>query len=187
MNKAMRWLALTGASVAAGAMIGSSAAQAAPAVSASTGSATGNSVQSWNYDDDYVFGPFRGKWECNRFGMYGDRIGAWDRYYCFPSFYPGSGRGWYLKVQEDYWQWDDWDGGWDNDWPYKPNYIGGPLSFDGPHHGGRPHHGFPGKGHPGFPGKGHHGKGHPGKGFPGKGHPGKGHPHKDFTGPNFGD
>ena len=132
MNKAMRWLALAGAGVAAGAMIGSSSAHAAPAAPQPVSATTGTSVQSWDYDDEYVFGPFRNKFRCNQFGWYGKKVGAWDRFYCYFDWEPGSGRGWFLKVDEDYWQWDDWDGFWDKGWPDRPKYIGGPLSFD--HH-----------------------------------------------------
>jgi hypothetical protein len=131
MNKAMRWLALAGASVAAGAMIGTGPVQAAPAGPQANGAGSGTSVQNWD-DEDYIFGPFRNKRSCTRFGIYGDKTGAWDRFYCFRTFYPGSGRGWYLKVQEDYWQWDNWDGIFTKGWPYRPKIIGGPLSFDYP-------------------------------------------------------
>jgi hypothetical protein len=133
MNKTMRWLTLAGAGVAAGAMIGSSPVQAAPAANPAAGTTSGGAVQSWDYYDDYVFGPFRNKPQCLRFGWYGQRVDAWDRFYCYFDWEPGSGRGWYLKVKQAYWQYDEWDGHFDNDWPYKPKFIGGPLNFDHPH------------------------------------------------------
>ncbi|MEV6305232.1 hypothetical protein AB0M02_37870 [Actinoplanes sp. NPDC051861] len=127
MNKAMRFLALAGASVAAGAMLGTGAAQAAPSVSSPAGSASGNSVQTWDYDDDYVIGPFRGPGQCKKFGIIGKKLGAFDRFHCFWGWKPGHGKGWYLEVKQDYWQWDDFSGVFDNSWPYKVKVISGPY------------------------------------------------------------
>ncbi|MEU4420496.1 hypothetical protein AB0F81_07695 [Actinoplanes sp. NPDC024001] len=141
MNKAMRLLALAGASLAAGAMIGSGPVQAAPAAAPSTGSSTGNHVQSWADDYDYVVGYYRWQRACRNAGWTGVKFGAWDKFKCSPVRIGWHRWAWELEVRQQYWNWDDWDGFWPGHWPNKPDFMGGPFDIGKPYK----HKGFPWK------------------------------------------
>ena len=145
MNKAMRLLALTGMSLAAGAMIASGPAQAAPAATQSTGSSTGYHVKSYADDYDYVVGYYRWQRQCRNAGWTGIKFGAWDKFKCSPVRVSWRGWAWELEVREEYWNWDDWDGGWPGNWPFKPDYVGTPFNVGKPFK----HNGFPWKNYKG--------------------------------------
>ncbi|GIF15508.1 hypothetical protein [Actinoplanes teichomyceticus] len=134
MNKAQRFLALAGMGVAAGAMIGVSPVQAAPAgASSASGGGAATRVSDWG--GDAVVGYYRTEWACERAGWTGRRYGAWDAYDCNPVRYGWRGWVFQLVVQEDDWEWNDWDGPWPGGWPYRPDYAGRPYHGHG--HGDR--------------------------------------------------
>ncbi|MBG0562353.1 hypothetical protein [Actinoplanes aureus] len=144
MNKAIRSLAIAGMSLAAGAMIGVGPVHAAPATDQAAGSNAGYHAQSWA-DYDYVVGYFRWQRSCRNAGWTGIKYGAWDKYKCSPVRVSWRGWAWKLQVRQEYWNWDDWDGGWPGDWPYKPDYVGSPFNIGQPYK----HNGFPWKNYKG--------------------------------------
>ncbi|WP_430781954.1 hypothetical protein [Actinoplanes sp. G11-F43] len=132
MKNAKRMLALASMTLAAGAMLGITPAQATPADAATTtGSATAKSGPYWDWDDEYVVGYYYNQWECNKAGWWGERNRAWSDYYCFPAWVPGWGNVWVLQVEENDWYWNKWNGGWPGGWPYKPNHFGKPFHVGG--------------------------------------------------------
>ncbi|MFI1990354.1 hypothetical protein [Actinoplanes sp. NPDC020271] len=138
MKKAQRFLALTGMSLAAGAMIGMGPAQAAPAAGQSS---TGGSTAGRAFGE-HVVGYYRTEWACERAGFTGKRFHAWWDYDCDPINYGWRGWVFQLVVDDDDWQWNDWRGTWPGGWPYRPDFAGQTFHVRGPH--GRP--GFPNRG-----------------------------------------
>ncbi|BCY07988.1 hypothetical protein [Actinoplanes sp. L3-i22] len=140
MNRAQRFLALTGMSLAAGAMIGAGPVQAAPSTgqSSTSGSTAGRAS---GFGDENVVGYYRTEWACERAGFTGRRFHAWDDYDCDPIHYGWRGWVFQLVVDDDDWVWDDWRGSWPGGWPYRPDFAGRPFHIrggDGPGPHGRP-------------------------------------------------
>ncbi|MFC3990598.1 hypothetical protein [Actinoplanes siamensis] len=124
MKKAERFLALTGMSLAAGAMIGVSPAQAAP-------SGGDDAVRTADFGNGYLIGYYRTQWSCEKAGWTGTRYGAWTYYDCAPI--EDGRRGWMfeLTVDRNAWQWDEWRGQWPAQWPYRPDHAGRPFPAGG--------------------------------------------------------
>ncbi|WP_328470328.1 hypothetical protein OHA21_04255 [Actinoplanes sp. NBC_00393] len=141
----MRLLALAGMSLAAGAMIATGPAQAAPAAGQSTGTTAGYHVQSYADDYDYVVGYYRWQRQCRNAGWTGVKFGAWDKFKCSPVRISWRSWAWELEVREEYWNWDDWNGVWPGHWPNKPDYLGGPFDIGKPYK----YHKFPWKNYKG--------------------------------------
>ncbi|MEV0900605.1 hypothetical protein [Actinoplanes sp. NPDC049802] len=124
MKNAKRMLALAGMTLAAGAMLGIAPAQAAPAADQSSSTTTVSNGPRWDWDDEYVVGVYNNPWECRSAGRWGERVGSWEDYDCYEAWDLRWGRVWVLQVEEDDWEWDDWDG-WRGDWPHRPHYMYG--------------------------------------------------------------
>ncbi|GAA2880172.1 hypothetical protein Acy02nite_27020 [Actinoplanes cyaneus] len=134
MNKAQRFLALTGMSIAAGAMIGMGPVQAAPSAGqSSTGGSTAGRVSAFG---EHVVGYYRTEWSCERAGYTGKRFRAWYDFDCDPIRYGWRGWVFQLVVDDNDWGWDDWRGSWPGGWPYRPDFVGQPFHVRGGH--GRP-------------------------------------------------
>ncbi|SDS29328.1 hypothetical protein [Actinoplanes derwentensis] len=165
MKNAKRMLALAGMTLAAGAMLGITPAQAAPATTQAPSTATAKSGPYYDWDDQYVVGYYNNERDCRKAGWWGERRGAWSDYDCFPAWgYNNWGRVWVLQVEENDWRWDRWDGGWPRGWDYRPTHYGRPFNvggggynhpfadlsyvgYDFPRHPHKPYH--PGSGYPG--------------------------------------
>lgn len=133
MKNAKRMLALAGITLAAGAMLGITPAQAAPATPQSSSAATAKSgpYNDW-WGDQYVVGYYNSEWQCRKAGWWGERRNAWSDYSCYPAWGINNwGRVWVLQVEENDWRWDRWDGGWPRGWEYRPNYLSGPFDIGG--------------------------------------------------------
>ena len=131
MKNAKRTLALASMTLAAGAMLGITPAQASPATAQTPSTDTAKSGPYWDWDDEYVVGYYFSKWECYKAGWWGEKVGAWGDYYCYPAWVPGWGHVWVLQVEEDHWYWNSWNGYWPQNWPYKPNYVAKPFHVGG--------------------------------------------------------
>ncbi|GAA1620111.1 hypothetical protein [Actinoplanes couchii] len=101
MKNVMRTLALSGMTLAAGALLGISPAQAAPAAAQSAGTV---SVQSGWDDDEYVADYYDDRSDCERAGRFGYQRGYWDDYYC--TYASGSWDGSWALVVEEYRRWN---------------------------------------------------------------------------------
>ena len=123
MNKAMRFLTMTGMGMLAGVTFGMGPAQAAD-TTGSTAGRTGQSTQAKHWDrDEVVVGYYRSLRACELAGRIGERFGRWDDYDCDYQR-RGFHRGVFaLEVERD-WRWDRGHG-------HRPWGHGG---FGGHHH-----------------------------------------------------
>ena len=104
MNKAMRFLTMTGMGVLAGVAFGVGPAQAADATAATAGR-SGQSTQVKHWDRDEVVGYYRSLRACELAGRIGERFGRWDDYDC--DFQRrGFHRGYFALEVERGWGWN---------------------------------------------------------------------------------
>lgn len=182
MKNAKRMLALAGITLAAGAMLGITPAQAAPASPQSSSTATAKSgpYNDW-WGNQYVVGYYNSEWQCRKAGYWAERRNAWSDFSCYPAWGINNwGRVWVLQIEENDWRWDRWDGGWPRGWDYRPNYLSGPFDIGGYYN--HPFNRYPDVGYRLPGGLGYHGNlYHPGKyggdyGYPGTQLPDNGYP-----------
>ena len=119
MNKATRFLTMTGMGLLAGVTFGMGPAQAADAAPSTEKAATQSTQvkKHWDRDRDRVVGYYRSLRACELAGRIGERFGRWDDYDCDfqrRGFHRGT---FALEVERD------WRGGWN-----RPGHHG---------HGGR--------------------------------------------------
>ena len=108
MNKATRFLTMTGMGLLAGVTFGMGPAQAADAAPSTEKAATQSTQvkKHWDRDRDRVVGYYRSLRACELAGRIGERFGRWDDYDCDfqrRGFHRGT---FALEVERD------WRGGW---------------------------------------------------------------------------
>jgi hypothetical protein len=136
MKTATRILALAGAGLMSGAVVGAGPAQAATSIRQAPAGLSASQAQG-DHDDD-VIGYFWSRRACERVGRAGEWADRWEDHDCeFVRW--GYHRGqWRLEV----------DRGWDWDGPGDDHHGGG-GGHDGDHHGDGDHHAGDGDNHGG--------------------------------------